>query len=136
MRYIPSGPRRDELLGLVRIGITFKNQQTGRRPGFLHRYIVGIVGRMAQPVTFDGLLAELELEAVRRESDEGVPIERVSRSFLLITYHHPRKGRLQVAFGTLRNIFTQAKKDNSRLPLNRESRSVVSRHTARVAGHK
>jgi len=136
VRYIPAGPKRDELLGLVRIGIRFRDQQTGRRPGFLHRYIVDTVASMEQLWTFDALLAALELEAMRRSEDCDVPIEHVSRAFELLTYHDPKKGRLQVTFGRLRNIFTDAKRENSRLPLNRESRSLESRHTARVAGQK
>lgn len=135
MRYIPAGAKRDELLGLVRIGITFSQQQhAGRRPGFLHRYITGITKRIKPPATFERLLEELELEAARRnlgaDGEAGTPIETVNRVWELVTYHHPKRGRLQVAFGTLRNYFTAAKKDNSRVPLNRESGRVSSFHAA------
>ncbi|OFZ85788.1 MAG: hypothetical protein A2V78_02490 [Betaproteobacteria bacterium RBG_16_64_18] len=114
--YIPAGPKRDELLGLVRIGIKFQQQQhTGRRPGFLHRYIASITGRIKPPVTFERLLEELELEAARRNlaaDDEPLPpVETVNRVWELVTYHHPKRGPLQVAFGTLRNYFTATKKD-------------------------
>jgi len=134
LRYIPAGPKRDELLGLVRVGIRFTEQQRGRRPGFLHRYIVGIVGGIARPCTFDALLVALELEAMRRAEDGGVPTEHVSRAFELLTYHDPKKGRLQVTFGRLRNILTDAKRENSRLPLNRESTSIEFGHAARLRG--
>ena len=136
MRFIPEGPKRDELLGLVRIGIIFSQQQhAGRRPGFLHRYVAGIVARMAPPVTFERLIEALELAATRRNGGDETPIEHCSRAFELLTYHDPRKGRLQVTFGRLRNIFTEAKRENSRLPLSRESRLIESSHAARGAGH-
>ena len=97
---------------LIRLGAAFRNQHVGKRRGFLHRYIDGIVARMVPPVTFDRLLAELEMEAVRRAADDGerVPVERVSRSFLLVKYHDPKRGEQQVTFGRLKNILTESKR--------------------------
>lgn len=112
VQYVPAGPDRDVLLGLVRIGVRFRAQQCGRRPGFLNRYIVRIVQEMAPPVTFANLLTELDLAAARREASEGrgEPIERVSRTWEQLTFHDPQRGRQQITFGRLRNIFTDAKK--------------------------
>jgi hypothetical protein len=122
VRCIPAGLERDELLGLVRIGIKFAAQQhAGRRPGFLHRYVAGVVASMTAPVTFERLIVELELAAARRNGGGETPIEQCSRSFELLTYHDPGRGRLQVSFGRLRNIFTESKRENSRPPLSRES---------------
>lgn len=103
---------RDELLGLVRIGVAFKTQHHGRRPGFLHQYISSIVERMEAPVTFEKMLEELELEAARRNlhGEEGKPVEIVNRVWALVVYHHPTKGRQQVTFKTLKNILTFCKK--------------------------
>lgn len=110
--YIRNGPERDEILGLIRIGIQFKRQHVGRRPGFLHRYIVDLVAQMPKPVTFAALLSELDLAAGRRAASDGwgEPIERVSRSFEELTYHDPKRGRQKIAFGTVMNYFTKAKK--------------------------
>ena len=133
---LPQGPERDQIIGLIRLGVKFKSQQVGKRRGFLHTYLDAIVSRMAAPVTFDRLLSELELESARRGrmgpskngnslvanleaahssrgAREGIPIEHVSRSFLLVTYHDPKRGRVQVTFGRLRNIFTESKQENS-----------------------
>jgi hypothetical protein len=133
---MPAGSARDELLGLVRIGVKFARQQhAGRRPGFLHRYVAAIVSSTAAP-TFERLIEALELAATRRNGGDENPIEHCSRSFSLLTYHDPRRGRLQVTFGRLRNIFTEAKREHSRLPLSRESGKVESAHAARGAGQK
>ena len=116
MQYVPAGPQRDEILELVRIGTKFRQQQhAGRRPGYLHRYIASLVERLDKSsVTFECLLEELEMEAARRNlgADDAAltPVEIVNRVWELMTYHHPKRGRLQVAFGTLRNHFTAAKK--------------------------
>ena len=97
---------------LIRLGAAFRNQHVGRRRGFLHRYIDGLVARMVPPVTFDMLLGELELESVRRAGDDGerVPVERISRSFSLLKYHDPKHGEQQVTFGRLKNILTESKR--------------------------
>jgi hypothetical protein len=57
-------------------------------------------------------LYELELEAARRElaGEKASPIEKVDRIWEVLTYHDPKKGRMQMPFGTLRNQLTQAKK--------------------------
>lgn len=110
---LPPGPERDEILDLVRLGAKFKAQHRGRRRGSLHRHIVNVVSGMKAPITFAGLLEDLELAAARREL-RGVsasPIEKVDRVFELVTFHDPRAGRRQVTFGRLRNIFTSAKKE-------------------------
>jgi len=125
VRHIPAGPARDELLGLVRVGIKFQEQQhVGRRPGFLHHYITGLVSGLEAPATFERLIVALELAAARRNGASETPIEQCSRSFELLTYHDPKRGRQQVTFGRLRNIFTEAKRENSRLALSRESGSI------------
>ena len=107
LRFIPEGPERDELLGLVRIGVVFRNQQHGRRPGFLTRYVRRVVGTINRP-TFAALLIELELEALRRDlrGEDASPIERVNREWEMVTYHDPKRGRQQVSFKHIRNIAT------------------------------
>lgn len=107
--YIPPGKQRDQVMYLIRLGLPFRAQHVGRRPGFLHHYICGIVAGMEKP-TFTNLLAELDLAAARRDAGgDREPIERVSRSFQLLTYHDPRAGRIQITFGTVRNYLTAAK---------------------------
>lgn len=103
---------KDELLALASIGFKFKQQQKGKRPEFLQQYISGLVSKMARP-SFKELLHELELAAARRElrGVKGEPIEQVNRVYELVTYHHPKKGRIQMPFETLRNKLTKAKQE-------------------------
>lgn len=110
--YVRSGPEKAEIMTLIRLGLRFRAQQVGKRPGFLHLYVCGIIARMAPPITFEALLDELGLAAIRREAGDArrEPIERVSRVYELVTFHDPTRGRQQVTFGRLRNIFTAAKK--------------------------
>lgn len=112
MLLLPPGPERDKLQHLARVGLAFEAQQHGRKPGFIRQYVAGIVARLPAPVTFGKLLEEMELEAARRATQPGaaVPIETVNRVWGLVTYHHPRKGRVQVTFKTLRNHLTPCKK--------------------------
>lgn len=104
MRFVPEGPEREELLVLVRLGTTFQAQHRGRRPGYLRRYLAGIVSTMPRP-TFAALLVELKLLALRREiqGEAASPIESVNAEFELVTYHDPARGRQQVTFKTIRN---------------------------------
>ena len=114
-RYVPPGDDREKLLMLVRLGIPFARQHCGKRPGFLNRYIAGLVANMPPPITFANLLAELDLAAERRAAGDGrgEPIERLSRTWEQLTFHAPKHGRQQIGFARLRNIFTEAKKINS-----------------------
>lgn len=102
---------KEELIDLVKLAVKFKEQQKGKRPEFLQRYIASIVSGMPKP-TFKELLHELELAAARRElkGERASPIEKVDRVFELVTYHSPRKGRIQTPFGTIRNHLTKARK--------------------------
>ncbi len=106
---------RAELLALVRLGAAFRAQQRGRKPGFLRCYIAEIVARLER-ATFAALLLEMELEAQRREflGEHASPVERIDRTWELAVLHHPRRGRMHVPFGTLRNLLTLAKSLQSR----------------------
>lgn len=110
--HVPEGPDRDAILGLVRLGLQFQQQQTGKKPGYLANFILDCAQRAGPPFSFDQLLFEFNRLAAQRESDgEGAsPVEKVSRSYQLVTLHIPKKGRVQVPFGTLRNHLTEAKK--------------------------
>ena len=104
---------KEELIDLASVAIPFKQQQKkGKRPEYLQRYISGIVSGMPEP-TFKELLHQLGLAAARRElkGEKASPIEKVDRVFELVTYHSPRKGRIQTPFGTIWNHLTKAKKN-------------------------
>ena len=135
--YFPPGDKRDHVMGLVRLGQVFERQHCGRKPGYLHHYICGIVAAMEKP-TFANLLAELDLAAARRDAGDGSsPVERVSRSFELLTFHDPRAGRCQITFGTLRDYLTAAKKrkiNNSGHPLSEELALINCAHAVHPPG--
>jgi len=114
VEHVPPGAARDELMLLVRLGIPFaKRHLMGKQCEFLHNYIVEIVKNMKGRPTYENLLDELMLAADRRNESDGrqEPVESLSRSYELLTYHHPRDGRQQVTFGTVRNRLTAAKKE-------------------------
>jgi hypothetical protein len=99
-------PEREILLLELRFAARFRQQQQGRRPGFLHCYLAGIVARVApQRVPFEALLEMLTLEAgrINLEGEMSSPIEQVSRSNEVMWYQDPRAGRVQVTFKTIRN---------------------------------
>ncbi|SFN32431.1 hypothetical protein SAMN05216386_0480 [Nitrosospira briensis] len=109
---LPPSPERDQLITLVRLGLSFqKHHRVGKRPGPLKAYLLKVTGRIDAPLTFDRLLEELELEAVRRgmHGTAASPVEKVDRVWEIITYHHPRAGRQQLTFKTLRNKLTWCK---------------------------
>lgn len=129
-QHIPPGPDRDQVLVLLRLGARFRNQQIGKRPGYLFRLVLGCAERGGSPHTFRKLLDALELDAARRDlyGEQASPVEKVDRVWSLATIHIPKRGRVQVPFASLRRHLTNAKKIlqrvNSRLPLNRENGSV------------
>jgi hypothetical protein len=109
---LPPSPEREEILTLVRLGLSFQKQQNiGKKPGFLKDYLLKLLPTIEGPVTFDRLLYELELEAARRDmyDEEESPIEKVDRVWELVTYHHPRTGRQQLTFKSIRNKLTWCK---------------------------
>lgn len=115
-KYIPPGPERDQILTLIRLGQIFRDQHIGKKPGFMARYLTDLAARIDGPLTFESLLLELRIQSLTRSVDgeSGNPIESVDLSFELLTYHHPRRGRLQMPFGTLRNYLTMVKKNLGR----------------------
>lgn len=132
-QHLPSGDETETVMRLLRLGVKFDRRE-GKRPGYLHKYITNLVAQIPQKPTFEKLLVALELEAVRRDQDEDSPVSRVSRSFEIMKFHHPKKGELEIPFGTLRNYFTAVKKENSHLPLNRESRLKECGHAVQLPG--
>lgn len=109
---LPPSPEREEILTLVRLGLSFQKQQRiGKRPGFLKGYLLKLLSTIEGPITFDRLLQELELEAARRDmyGDNESPIEKVDRIWWLVTYHHPRTGRQQLSFKSIRNKLSWCK---------------------------
>lgn len=130
VHFVPRGADRDLLLGLVRMGLVFQSQHRGRRPGYLHNYLL-VLSRKIQPLTFDSLLRELAFEARRRDllGEHVSPVEKIDREFELLTYHDPKHGRVQLTFDTLRGKLTKVKKVlgcDSQYPLNAESPSAES----------
>jgi hypothetical protein len=109
---LPPSPEREELLTLVRLGLSFQKQQNiGKKPGFLKNYLLKLLSSIEGPITFDRLLHELELEAARRDmyGEKASPIEKVDRVWEVVTYHHPRTGRQQLAFRIVRNKLSWCK---------------------------
>lgn len=102
---------KEELIDLANVAIPFKAQQVGKRPEAFSRFLIDIVKDMPKP-TFNNVLYELELAAIRRdkEGEQSSCIEKIDRIWQLVTYHHPKRGRLQMPFSTLRNKLTLAKK--------------------------
>lgn len=109
VRYVPAGPDRERLLPLVRLGVRFSMRRP-RGPGFLQAYVDAIVPQLGR-ASFEALLLELELHAMKRArwGAAASPIERVDRTAARLTLHDPRRGRVDIAFSTLRNCLTGAK---------------------------
>lgn len=123
--HLPPGKRTEEILGMIRMGLPFMENHCGRRPGYLHNYLL-VLSRKIKSLTFDALLQELAFEARRREllGEHVSPIEKIDREFELLTYHDPKHGRVQLTFDTLRGKLTKIKKvlgSDSQFPLNHES---------------
>ena len=112
-QYLPPGPECDDVLLRLRLGSKFAAQHQGRRPGFLSKALDGIVLKIGRPVTFKRVLEEIESACWRRDRDGEAagPFERVNHVWKLVTYHDPRRGRVQVTFATLGNKVTACKKN-------------------------
>lgn len=117
---LPDDDERAALLELLRIGSAFKAQHRGRKPGYLRRYIDRLVDELEAP-SFEGLLQELEYRAVMRslQGEQSSPIEKVDRSFEVITWHDPHHGCRQTTFKRIANIAQLRRK--SREPVTRET---------------
>lgn len=109
-QYLPEGPERDQALGLIRIGLKFQAQQCGRRPDALTNYLASLVRELPKPVGFNALLEKLEAESARHDFVAGECVcVGINRVFSTSTFFHPKRGEVEIHFGTLRNKFTQAK---------------------------
>lgn len=100
---MPDGPARDELLGLIRVGLVFTSQHRGRRPGALREHVEHVVGHMAER-TFDRLLIELEFDALRNQLQGQTPILRVDRAEETVIYLDEHGTERVVSFRHVRNI--------------------------------
>lgn len=108
---LPEGPERDELLGFARLGVDMKRQHVGKRPEFLQQYIQELVDQEVKKPSFAELLIILEAEAYRRDrQNDHSPIEKVDRTWEILTYHDDHKRRRQVAFETVRNKLSRCNK--------------------------
>lgn len=110
--YIPPGDELDEFLGLVRIGVKFAAQHTGKKPGALSHYLLGVVRSVGPDCTFEQLIDRLEDEMARHRlfGADSMCVENVNRVWEIVNFHDPRKGAVDITFGTLRNRLTEAKK--------------------------
>jgi len=110
--YFPPGERRDEAMLLLRLGLRFRLQQVGKRPGTLSLLVLDCARRAGPPYSFDQLLDELENEAARRNlcGEQASHVECVNRVWQLATIHLPKQGRVQKTFAVLRWHLTNAKK--------------------------
>jgi hypothetical protein len=113
---LPAGPAREEILGLVRLGLAFRARHGGRRPGPLRRHVEATVARLPER-TFEALLLELELDAVRHQVRGETPILRVDRVEEVLRYLDGER-EVEVTFGHLRNL---ARLRDSRVPQSSES---------------
>lgn len=110
--YIPASPQRDELIDAVRIGLKFKHQHIGKKPGALSRLVLDCARRAGAPYSFEQLIEEMEFSAARRDlhGERASPIEKIDRLYQLAIIHLPKRGRVHVPFGTVGNHLTAAKK--------------------------
>lgn len=117
-KHLPPGEQREQVLTLIRQGVKFKTQQTGRKPGTLSKLVTDAVINAGGHCSFAGLIDELERCAARRALRGPIesPVEKVDRIFEVLTYHDSKKGRSQAAFATLRNHLTKAKKMPVEIP--------------------
>ncbi|MDO8272795.1 MAG: hypothetical protein Q7U82_12915 [Gammaproteobacteria bacterium] len=111
-KYLPPGDEAEEILSLIRLGVKFQGQHTGRKPGTISRLVLLSAEKIGPPYSFNLLIAELERSAARRELNgvSASPVEKVDRIWELVTIHDTKNGRYQVPFSTLRNHLTNAKK--------------------------
>ncbi len=109
---LPPGPGRTELERLAALGARFRAQHVGRRPGFLHRYLSGLVVDIPGNISFERLVSELAFQARRREllGEAASPVEKVDQEWELLTFHEPKRGRRQITFKRLRNLLTAIRK--------------------------
>lgn len=112
MSYLPPGDAAAEILTLIRLGEAFRAQHAGKRPGPLAHLVLDCARRGGPPYTFARLLDELELAAARRElhGEAASPVEKVDRVWQLLTVHLPKRSRVQVPFGTIKNHLSAARK--------------------------
>lgn len=106
---VPPGPERDELLGLVRLAVSFSKP---RGPSQFQKYLNALVAGLPQPMTFDRFVIELALEETRRHmyGRKDIPVIKVDRFFKIVVYEG-RDGRpKEIEFSALRNRFTKARK--------------------------
>lgn len=107
---LPDGPERDELLGLIRVGLAFRGQQCGRKPDQITNYIADLVSKLSKP-TNAALLERLESASTKHDYGANeVAVVLVNRVFEVVQFHHPRRGTVEISFKRLQNVMTIAKK--------------------------
>ena len=107
LRHVPPGSARDELVSVIRVGSAFVRQQCGGKHGPLTAFVSEVTDALRKAnktPSFENLLDALDTLQVRHDRR----VEEVDRIGQFAILYLP--GRREVAFKTLRNALTKARK--------------------------
>lgn len=110
LRSVPPGAERDVVIGLVKLGATFKCQHVGRRPGALAELVLKLMESAGAPYTFKRLVLEMEYEAVKRSRGFPSQIEEVDKEAMTVAVELPGRGIVERKFSAVRRHYYEAKK--------------------------
>lgn len=107
---LPASEDLNAALHIVRLCVKFQAQMNGRKPDAITRYLASLVRGLPKPVSFNALLEKLEAETAKHDVVAGACVcSEINRVHQLAAFFHPKRGTIDVPFGTLRNKFTKAK---------------------------
>lgn len=109
---LPAGPERDQALGLVRVGLKFQAQQSGRKSDSITRYLASLA-RGLPKCSISALLEKLETESFRHDYGAGAcACTRVNRIHETVTFWHPKRGETEISFPSLIVKLSRLKKSS------------------------
>lgn len=111
-RYLPPGAETDEIIGMVRIVTAWRNSQSGRRPGAVHKYLLEVADKLGDRLSFDDLVIELRIR-VLRGNDADMILDDVDTGNETVTWCEPGKDCHTMPFSTLQNKWYKARRIKS-----------------------
>ena len=111
-RHLPPGPETDEIIGMVRVVVAWRNSQSGRRPGPVHNYLLEVADKLSPCLSFDALVIELRIRVLRGD-DADMILDDVDTGAETVRWCEPGKDCHTMPFSTLQNKWSKVRQIKS-----------------------
>lgn len=111
-KHLPPGDEAAEIIGMLRVVSAWRKNQSGRRPGAVHKYLLEVADNLADNLSFDALVLELRFRVLRGYDDDLI-LDDVDTGAETVTWCEPGKDCHTMPFSTLQNKWSKVRQIKS-----------------------